>query len=1388
MGRVAEARAAVELAHRLGLVDATFFEIRRRVGIREEDVRSWEGVVEQISFLIGGVLGIGSHADTVDLCGVMRMMAPHADCRDNFGRSLMWAVCRLLCVGGGRHGQAGVAGDSIYARLGWFDAAEGQNKGGVDKRPSQAGDKKAPSSGDHDGGDESPTSLLGAAQPSSPSDPVRDPLKALARADPAIARPEALFLLRFLLHEMKASPRQRFVDGSRRTPLLYAAWALALEAMAALLEAGAPVDDCDDDGWTPLLVAVHQICAAGAGGATYEYSGAAALPCSLATTSLPAVDNDTRVPQRAYGRSMTMDVGALLVPGANRQDLFGSAGNAGGLTRSVTSHIGPFGAHRATDAFLDGASSTQSSQNTFASPYGGTDGPSPASSVGGYNALGSLPAGGSGAYPDAISGLASNGRDELSSLPVVGTTGLFDDAPATVATVATAAAAKSGDLLSAGFWDIVVDSPQLQPVKTSPIPTELPEVVMTSPTVAQGPHFWGAADPLIPEGDVLTLPPSIADAPGLAGTLYGGSPLARDALRATYTATGAAAGTYSLFSEPEPVVPPPVPAPVPVSAPSDGLAVGAAPVAGAGPALDPLFAPLPMSDALVASGADPCTGAAFASLFGDEMLNPGRSLDDLASIPMPPGVVDPIFSPPIIATVPPAGRDLTGGLTSPRLMLDEPGDEPPPQQEVLSPPHDALLEAISSAEGVATSAGASSMAASSPITSTRGAAVDPNFSPPPAPPVPAIPAPPPALAPPPMPPRASLPQPPPASLPQPPAPSMARSTSSVSAISPVAGAAESLSSLSLASSHGTTQTADLTRSTTGAMMTPSPVPPPATPPQEQQILDLLLHHGASLTAATRRGVTALHLAAAIGDLGLLRYLLAAGAPVGGRDAMGRTPVMVFLEREGSWPGDWGLVREGIALLSSAATAQGGSTLAYSAEQDVKVALFRMLLCAAASYVTPLELQPPHAAPAGWADHAFGSGALGRTTSQRQRWAEAAAGHRCALDAYIRHVVALLEQVSGRSLKMPSPPAGKARGSAAAYVVIQEGLEGGSSRGGDASSRAGGSGDLYIDIHAAIMRCVPDVCLCVYDNDMAMLNNNEKAWLLHLSKPFPAECRPPAGNIAAPLNGHRMATQGSALVADDGMVLASLGGSCDRFVSRVMVDAFPSLVQRPLAYHFARGQPLACDDAIRILAQHGPLVQFAMAHEPAEAEVAGVPGDNHRVAAGHDYWARLLLAAGVDVLLLLGQCPCMEELVMGVSGRDAREAAPEVTALDATSAHADGLTVIPGCNPSVLHRYQNRALLLASPCPSVPASGDSPLEWDAACVHHFSGDVVVCLGEWKGRTAMDVGTMRYGQSRSERCQLALEEGFEAVTHLSLPNWPWCKNSLTVWKRRLPFTVP
>ena len=189
------------------------------------------------------------------------------------------------------------------------------------------------------------------------------------------------------------------------------------------------------------------------------------------------------------------------------------------------------------------------------------------------------------------------------------------------------------------------------------------------------------------------------------------------------------------------------------------------------------------------------------------------------------------------------------------------------------------------------------------------------------------------------------------------------------------------------------------------------------------------------------------------------------------------------------------------------------------------------------------------------------------------------------------------------------------------------------------------------------------------------------------------------------------------------------------------------------------------------------LQHAFAHAVPSAEaldaVAALDTPVVEIGAGTGYWAALLEQRGVDVVALDATPPT--RLVGNKSEDDAKN-----KYFDATFRE-----VLRG-EPADLAAHGDRALMICWPYLRDEGRG----KWDVTCLDHWKGRALVHVGEWNARDGGDGESWPRGcaspatpegQTTSLEFQQRVEREFRLVTRVRLPNWPFCRDDLTVWER-------
>lgn len=146
-----------------------------------------------------------------------------------------------------------------------------------------------------------------------------------------------------------------------------------------------------------------------------------------------------------------------------------------------------------------------------------------------------------------------------------------------------------------------------------------------------------------------------------------------------------------------------------------------------------------------------------------------------------------------------------------------------------------------------------------------------------------------------------------------------------------------------------------------------------------------------------------------------------------------------------------------------------------------------------------------------------------------------------------------------------------------------------------------------------------------------------------------------------------------------------------------------------------------EKAIKKIIQYGPLVEMG---------------------AGSGYWAKL-------IKLLGGKITCYDRF-------------PPPNGFNVW--HSEGIRYfrINKGNPEVLARYDKRTLFLCW-----PPHGD---KMASQCLHYWRGKHLIYIGEF------------YGTSANDEFFHQLENEFELIDGMEIPNWPGIHDKLTIWERK------
>jgi len=168
-------------------------------------------------------------------------------------------------------------------------------------------------------------------------------------------------------------------------------------------------------------------------------------------------------------------------------------------------------------------------------------------------------------------------------------------------------------------------------------------------------------------------------------------------------------------------------------------------------------------------------------------------------------------------------------------------------------------------------------------------------------------------------------------------------------------------------------------------------------------------------------------------------------------------------------------------------------------------------------------------------------------------------------------------------------------------------------------------------------------------------------------------------------------------------------------------------------------------ALDALAAHAPLVELG---------------------AGNGVWAQALLRRGVDVTVY--DTPTWDPSFCQDSPNP--PGASLVGEVACNQIQAGG--------PEAAEANPDRSLVLM--WPDYGGLGSYGLQ----CVEQYAGKKLVLIGEWHDRTygAYSKGISKYGQSFSQECQAYVEDKYDLVEEVALPNWPLFLDVCRVWQRK------
>lgn len=192
-------------------------------------------------------------------------------------------------------------------------------------------------------------------------------------------------------------------------------------------------------------------------------------------------------------------------------------------------------------------------------------------------------------------------------------------------------------------------------------------------------------------------------------------------------------------------------------------------------------------------------------------------------------------------------------------------------------------------------------------------------------------------------------------------------------------------------------------------------------------------------------------------------------------------------------------------------------------------------------------------------------------------------------------------------------------------------------------------------------------------------------------------------------------------------------------------SFNSISQESVMLRQTYSWSIPVDYALQAIAAHAPLVELG---------------------AGNGVWAQALLRRRVDIIVYdtaswdpeyceESPNPAGASLVAQVVCEEIKTGGPE-----AAAANSD------------------RSLVLM--WPDYAGLGSYGLK----CVEQYAGKKLVLVGEWHDRTygAYAEGISKYGQSFSKEFQAYVEDHFDLVEEVPLPNWPLFLDVCRVWQRK------
>eukprot|EP00736_Rhodelphis_marinus_P014170 Rmarinus@m.26270 len=169
-----------------------------------------------------------------------------------------------------------------------------------------------------------------------------------------------------------------------------------------------------------------------------------------------------------------------------------------------------------------------------------------------------------------------------------------------------------------------------------------------------------------------------------------------------------------------------------------------------------------------------------------------------------------------------------------------------------------------------------------------------------------------------------------------------------------------------------------------------------------------------------------------------------------------------------------------------------------------------------------------------------------------------------------------------------------------------------------------------------------------------------------------------------------------------------------------------------------------------------------------------------VGAGTGYWAFLLHSIGLDVIAvdISGYTIANNTYHTLVPG-------PFISQAECDDFNHRQLAFyhVQRGDESVVSRYPSRTLLLCWP----PREDDKSNMMAYNCVQNFAGETLLYVGEWRGQTTRE---SQYGESAGRLFQEYVESNFYLTETVVIPNWPFSRDKLMVWRRKnaLPRHAP